>query len=67
MTLDTVIVLAVATLHDEFEFGQKRCQRFMDRMSTKADCLTEDMCTWQDYVEAIRAELGLELQIRVNG
>ena len=32
MTLDTMLVLAVATLHDEFDFGTKRCQRFIDRM-----------------------------------
>ena len=41
MTVDTVTVLSVAVLRDEFEFGKKRCQRYIDRMNLKAECLTE--------------------------
>ena len=66
MTLDTMIVLAVATLHDEFDFGQKRCQRFMDRLELKAGCLIDDLATWTDYIKAIKDEIGLELSIREN-
>ena len=66
MTLDTMIVLAVATLHDEFDFGQKRCQRFMDRLELKAGCLVDDLATWTDYIKAIKDEIGLELSIREN-
>lgn len=66
MTLDTFTVLTVACLHDEFGFGEKRCQRFLDRMNEKAECIIGDFCTWQDYIEAIRQELGLELKIRWN-
>ena len=66
MTLDTMLVLAVATLHDEFDFGTKRCQRFIDRMIQKADCILDDMATWQDYIDAIEAEMGIRLSIRRN-
>ena len=66
MTLDTMLVLAVATLHDEFDFGTKRCQRFIDRMIQKADCILDDMSTWQDYIDAIEAEMGIRLSIRRN-
>lgn len=66
MTLDTMIVLAVATLHDEFDFGQKRCQRFMDRLELKAGCLIDNLATWPDYIKAIKDEIGLELSIREN-
>ena len=66
MTLDTMLVLAVATLHDEFDFGAKRCQRFIDRMIKKADCMLDDMATWQDYMTAIEAEMGIRLTIRKN-
>ena len=66
MTLDTMLVLAVATLHDEFDFGTKRCQRFIDRMIQKADCILDDMTTWQDYIDAIEAEMGIRLSIRRN-
>ena len=64
MTLDTMIVLAVATLHDEFDFGQKRCQRFMDRLELKAGCLIDNLATWPDYIKAIKDEIGLELSMR---
>lgn len=66
MTLDTMLVLAVATLHDEFDFGAKRCQRFIDRMVKKADCMLADMATWQDYITAIEAEMGIRMNIRRN-
>ena len=66
MTLDTMMVLAVATLHDEFDFGAKRCQRFIDRMVKKADCMLADMVTWQDYITSIEAEMGIRMNIRRN-
>ena len=66
MTLDTMVIIAVATIHDEFEFGAKRCQRFIDRMMLKADCLVEDMATWDDYIKMIKDELNITLNIRRN-
>jgi hypothetical protein len=66
-TLDTMMVLSVATLRDEFEYGQKRCQRFMDRMNRKAECLLADMATWEDYTKMIQEELGITITIRDNG
>ena len=35
MTMDTFTILCVATLRDEFDFGTKRCQRFIDRMNLR--------------------------------
>lgn len=64
--LDTVTVLAVATLHDEFGFGGTRCQRFIKRFNTKAECLADDMASWDDYIQMIRKELGIEMVIRRN-
>ena len=64
--LDTVTVLSVATLHDEFGFRKKRCEQFLTRFNKKAECLIADMASWDDYIEVIREELGLELVIRKN-
>ena len=66
MTLDTFAILTVACLHDEFDFGQKRCQRYLDRMNEKAECIIGDFATWEDYITTIKDELGLNLQIRWN-
>ena len=66
MTLDTMIVISVATLRDEFGFGKARLQRFVDRMVLKTDCMLDNMATWEDYIQAIQEETGLELRIRWN-
>lgn len=66
MTLDTVTILCVATLRDEFGFGARRCQRFIDRMNLKAECLMDDLVSWQDFIENIEEEMGIKLRIRRN-
>ena len=65
-TLDTYTILLVATLHDEFGFGQKRIQRAIDRFDSKAEAICDDMTNWDDYIDAIKEDLGLELSIRKN-
>ena len=65
-TVDTVVVLMAATLHDEFGFGEKRVQRAINRFDLKAECLSEGYCTWQDQIDIIKEELGIELGIRRN-
>ncbi len=64
--LDTVTVLSVATLYDEYGFGAKRCMRFIERFNLKAECLVDDMASWEDYIQAIQEELGIEMVIRKN-
>jgi len=66
MTLDTVLTLAVATLHDEWQFGKKRCKRFADRYSLKASCLADNLVSWDDYTQMIKDELDLKIEIRLN-
>lgn len=65
-TIDTVMILAAATLHDEFGFGQTRVQRFLDRFDFKADCILENYCTWKDQINQIKEDLNITLQIREN-
>lgn len=64
--VDTFIVLLAATLHDEFGFGERRVQRAIDVFNFKAECLADDYCTWNDYIEVIKDELNIELHIRTN-
>lgn len=65
-TVDTFVILLASTLHDEFGFGEQRVQRAIDRFNYKAECLTDDYVKWQDLIDNIREELGIELQIREN-
>lgn len=62
-TLDTMLIMTVAVLHDEFDFGAKRCKRFLDRASKISESLLADMATWSDYQQMIKDELGIELTL----
>ena len=66
MTVDTFTILSVATLREEFDFGAKRLGRFIARMNNKAECLVADMVTWQDFIDDIKEDLGIELTLRRN-
>lgn len=61
-----MIILIAVTLHDEFEFGQKRVQKFIDRFMLKCGCLDEDYTTWEEQIEILREELGIELDVKEN-
>ena len=65
-TVYTMVILMAVTLHDEFGFGEKRVQRAIDRFMFKANCLDEDYTTWQEQIEILKEELGIELSIRAN-
>lgn len=66
-TCDTFIALTCHTLNDEFGFGQKRLQKFIDRFEGKAECLADGYCCWNDIVKTTWDELGLNLKIRLFG
>lgn len=66
MTLDTFTILGVAVLHDKFEFGQKRCQKFIDGMEQGAEYIMDDLATWGDYIQSIKEELNINLIVRWN-
>ncbi len=66
-TCDTFIALTCHTLDDEFGFGQKRLQRFIDRFENKAVCLGEGFCTWADVAETLKRERNIKLRMRLFG
>lgn len=62
MTLDTFAILGIAVLHDDFGFGEKRCQRFRNGFDRAADYINDGLAEWIDYVDAIKEELGIVLK-----
>ena len=66
MTISTVLTLAIAVLHDEFGFGHKRCLQFRNRFDSKADCLMGEWATWDDYIDMIKDELDIEIELVRN-
>lgn len=65
-TLDTVLLLAIHSIRDEYEFGAVRLQRLINRMEKKASCLIGDMATWEDFRRQIKEETGIEINVREN-
>lgn len=63
-TIDTILLLALSTVRDEFGFGEKRMQRLINRMEKKATCLIGNMATWEDFREMIKEETGIEVNVR---
>ena len=62
-TLDTVLLLAISSIRDEYDFGAGRLKRLIDRMERKAQALIGDMATWEDFRQTIREELGIEIDV----
>ena len=64
--IDTCTILVAYTLHEKFGFGKTRLNRFIHDFNFQAECLDEDYCTWEDQIEILRQECGLDLSIRKN-
>lgn len=62
-TADLVMAMTLATLRDEFGFGAKRLQRYIERFEGKMDCINDDYVTWVDIVDNIEEETGVKLSI----
>ena len=59
---DSFVILSIAVLHDDFGFGEKRCQRFRNGLDRAADYINDGLAEWIDYVDAIKEELGSVLK-----
>lgn len=59
---DCYVILSLAVLHDEFGFGEKRCQRFRTGLDRAADYINDGLAEWVDYVNSIKEEMGIELK-----
>lgn len=61
--LMTVLALSAAVLRDEFDFGQTRVQRFVDRFNLKADCLCMDLVSWDEVLQTLEDEVKIDFKI----
>lgn len=55
-------VLVIETLHTELDFGPKRVNRFMERFYLKQECLVDGVVEWQDYIDAMYDEMGIQVE-----
>lgn len=56
--MEYILSLALLTLHDEFGFGEKRLERFCQRLSLKLKC-AEDF-TPMETAELLKEETGID-------
>lgn len=64
--LDTVLIMSLIVLKDEFDFGTKRLDRFKKRFNDKTECLETGNVTWIDMIEQVREENNIKLDLRKN-
>lgn len=64
--LDTILIMSIIVLKDEFDFGNKRLDQFRKRFNEKSECFETGNVTWIDLIEQIQEENGIELQLRKN-
>ena len=60
-TIRSITIMALIVLRDEFDFGTKRLQRFMDRWEPKTVGLLEDGITWKDLEDCVKEETGIDI------
>jgi len=60
---ESFLCQSLMTLHDEFGFGKARCERFIKRWNLKTDCMGSGLLTWEDNVQCIKDELGIDVPV----
>lgn len=62
--LDTVLIMSLMVLRDEFDFEQEDLNRFKQRFNLKSECLADDYTTWKDLQEILQEETNIKTTIR---
>lgn len=65
--LDTVLLLTIASIWDEYDFGAVRMRRLISRMERKTSALMGNMADWEDFRATIKEETGIEICVRESG
>lgn len=55
--------LAMLTLWDEFHFGKKRNERFLDAYTRNTDAFFEGYLTWEDVIETLDEKCDMKIDL----
>lgn len=61
---ERMMVLSLLVLRDEWGFGSKRMERFIDRLSELIEDVSEGRLSMDDIADALEEELGIEFMWR---
>lgn len=59
----TVLLMACATLRDEYGFGYDRMNRFIKRFNLKAACIVDKFINWKDLQQTLAEETGIKIPL----
>lgn len=62
--VDTVLLMAIYTLRDEFKFGHDRLERFKKVYVEKTENLCEGWYDWVELTEMLKDECNLNLTLK---
>lgn len=57
--LRVIAYVPLIVLHDKWEFGKKRLEKFLYEFAEQIDCLENQYVSFDDMIEAIKDETGL--------
>lgn len=58
-TIATVLIMACMTMRDEYGFGRKRLNRWINRFNGKTACLVDGYVNWKDLQRTLAEETGI--------
>lgn len=61
---ERMMVLSLLVLRDEWGFGEKRMERFMDQLGTLVEDVSEGRLSMDDITATLEEELGIEFTWR---
>ena len=60
--IDTVLVMSLITLHDEFGFEKEELDRFKQRFNLKSESMADDPdVKWHDIIDVLKEECDIDL------
>lgn len=61
--LNTVLLLSVSVMLDEFEFDKDMLVRFIERFNGRSDCLDGDYVRWEEIQQSLQEDINLKLPL----
>lgn len=61
--MNCILINTIATLQDEFDFGESKCKQFTKRWNEKMACFAEGYVNWKDVRQTIHDELGIWIDL----
>lgn len=61
--IENVLLMTCSVLQDEYGFGTKRIDRFMERFNGRTNAIKFNYVTWADIGQQMSKELGIQFEV----